>query len=239
MSSTTAITPQISELVTVDLTSTANGFKDRASDSPGNDEASSQYRYSPLSERGNIRLLRLMPHKDKKARIQCQLFEYPLQELGEGIHLYEALSYVWGPEVDQQSENNQMPKDSQQTKSSQQSVYIDNYKLSVKENLHAALSSLRGRGMERIIWIDAICINQKDANEKGHQVSSMAKVYTGANRVIVWLGEAADNSDQALEIIRAAAEEQHANPPIDETNHQAILTLLDRPWFQRIWVSDR
>jgi hypothetical protein len=91
--------------------------------------------------------------------------------------------------------------------------------------------------MERIIWIDAICINQEDNDEKGQQVQSMAKIYAKASRVIVWLGEAAGDSDHALEVIRKAAEEQYTNSAIDKPNQQSIFTLLERPWFQRIWVS--
>ena len=102
--------------------------------------------------------------------------------------------------------------------------------------------------MDRYLWIDAICINQDDNDEKGQQVQSMAKIFAKASRVIVWLGEAADNSNQALEVIRKAAEEQHTNSTtnqhptnsaINETNQQAVLRLLQRSWFQRIWVSGR
>ncbi|KAL3599811.1 hypothetical protein FPOAC2_04039 [Fusarium poae] len=134
----------------------------------------------------------------------------------ESTHPYEALSYVWGSE------------------GKPRSISIDNYDLAVGVNLHAALSHLRDRFIERIIWIDAICINQANSNEKGQQVQSMAKIYAKASRVIVWLGEAAASSDQALEEIRIAAV---TNPAIHKTNHQqAILKLLERQWFQRIWV---
>ena len=67
----------------------------------------------------------------------------------------------------------------------------------------------------------------------------MAKIYAKAIRVIVWLGEVAADSDQALKEILNAANQQHTNSTIDETNQQAILALLERPWFQRIWVSGR
>ncbi|KAH7309925.1 hypothetical protein B0I35DRAFT_453508 [Stachybotrys elegans] len=63
----------------------------------------------------------------------------------------------------------------------------------------------------------------------------MAKIYAKASRVIVWLGEAAGDSAQALEVIRKAAEEQYTNSAIYKPNQQSILTLLKRPWFQRIW----
>jgi hypothetical protein len=65
----------------------------------------------------------------------------------------------------------------------------------------------------------------------------MAKIYGQANRVIVHLGEAAHNSDQAIEDIRAAAEGGSTNSLISEKTQEAILKLLERPWFRRIWVS--
>ena len=135
------------------------------------------------------------------------------------LHLYEALSYVWG-DLDNLS-----------------SIYIGEHDLPVTVNLHGALSHLRNLSLERIIWVDAICIDQKNTKEKEQQIQFMAKIYGQANRVVVWLGEAADDSDQALEEIRAAA----ASLQIlwSAKTIEAILKLLERPWFQRIWVSGR
>jgi hypothetical protein len=67
----------------------------------------------------------------------------------------------------------------------------------------------------------------------------MAKIYSKANRVIVWLGEASDHSDRALQEIRIAADEESTIPSINQTVQQAILTLLRRQWFRRIWVRDQ
>ena len=167
--------------------------------------------------KGSVRLLRLLPHSDEISRIECQLFTYPLLDSG-GTHPYDALSYAWGP-----------PEDNQQ------SVYVNGCVLPVRTNLYAALTHLRDRFIDRILWIDAICIDQGNEIEKGHQVEAMAKIYAKASRVIVWLGEATNNGDQALEAIRAAAEEQRVNPSMDE----AIFTLLERDWFKRIWASGR
>jgi len=179
--------------------------------------------YTSLPE-GSVRLLRLLPHLDENSRIECQLITFSLLDSGS-THPYEALSYVWG------SEDNKQP------------IYIDGDELHVTANLHVALLRLRHCIVDRILWIDAICINQDDNDEKGHQVEFMTKIYAKASRVIVWLGEAEeeeeDNSDQALEIILRAAEEQSTNAATNERNEQAILTLLERPWFQRIWVSGR
>ncbi|KIM99850.1 hypothetical protein OIDMADRAFT_125975 [Oidiodendron maius Zn] len=64
----------------------------------------------------------------------------------------------------------------------------------------------------------------------------MAKIYGQANRVIVYLGEAADDSDQALEDIRVAAEDDSVNSSNNRQRQSAIFKLLERPWFRRIWV---
>jgi hypothetical protein len=109
--------------------------------------------------------------------------------------------------------------------------------LAVTKNLHAALFRLRDRSLERILWIDALCIDQKNVEEKGQQVQLMAKIYSKAARVLVWLGETEDNSDIALERIRIAAENESPDSLNDKTIQQAILALLQRPWFRRIWVS--
>lgn len=180
----------------------------------------SQYRYSlPSLGSDNIRLLHLMPNKDETARIQCQICNYPLQKSDNGTHLYEALSYVWG--------GSEKPR----------SVFIGERYLPITANLHAALSRLRDRSFERIIWVDSVCINQEDQQEKTRQIQSMAKIYGQANRVIVHLGEAADDSDQALEDIRVAAEDESRNSSNRRKSQNSILKLLERPWFRRIWVS--
>jgi hypothetical protein len=197
----------------------------------------SLYCYSSLPE-GSIRLLRLLPPQGKHAPIQCKLFDCALAD-SESTRPYEALSYVWG------SENK--PR----------SISIDGCDLPVGENLYAALSHLRDRSIERTIWIDAICINQRDSEEKGQQVQSMAKIYSKASRVIVWLGGATPDSGKALEEIRIAAEKRTKllptkpsptkpsptkpsptePPPMKRsTNERAILRLLEGPWFKRIWV---
>ncbi|KAI1737169.1 ankyrin repeat-containing domain protein [Xylaria scruposa] len=192
--------------------------------------------------KGSIRLLRLMPHEDENAIIQCQLFEYPLQKSGEETHVYEALSYVWGSEDDRQpiyiqsddkADNHQMKRGFDL-----RSCFPtgNNGRLLVTANLHKAMLQLRGRLVERILWVDAICINQENNYEKGQQVQLMAKIFAKASCVIVWLGEAPDNNNQALEIIRKTAEEESTSAAIDKVNKESIMTMLKRPWFRRIWV---
>ncbi|KAL8381125.1 hypothetical protein RB595_005419 [Gaeumannomyces hyphopodioides] len=180
--------------------------------------------YAPLPK-GSVRLLLLLPHRDENSRIRCQLIPFSLLDRGSS-HPYEALSYVWG------SQDNKRP------------IYLsDNNELRVTANLHAALKHLRHCSMARTLWIDAICINQADDDEKGQQIQIMAQIYAKSSRVIVWLVDAsgdgcqASSEDEALEAIRAAAAgEQRVDSPKDEQGQQAILALLERKWFQRIWV---
>lgn len=174
------------------------------------------YRYGSLPP-DTIRLLRLLPHQDRNAPIHCQLFDYSLQESDTRTHPYDALSYVWG--------GSDKP----------QSISISQHPVVVTRNLHEALSRLRYRSIERIIWIDAVCINQENDREKEQQIQLMAKIFAQANCVVVWLGEATDNSSLALETIRSAGDKRSIYSPSDQSI-QPILTLLRRPWFRRIWV---
>ncbi|TGO33472.1 hypothetical protein BHYA_0244g00090 [Botrytis hyacinthi] len=177
----------------------------------------SQSLYSSLSlESNKIRLLRILPNEDEEGDIKCTLFVYPLHDSGRGTHRYEALSYVWGDAGDSRS------------------IFINGHSLTVRANLHIALSRLRDPVLDRIIWIDAICINQEDLNERGHQVQLIAKIYSKASQVVIWLGEEADNSDRALEEIVIAASKSEISS--NETTRMAVIALVQRPWFRRIWV---
>ncbi|KAH8811281.1 heterokaryon incompatibility protein-domain-containing protein [Xylogone sp. PMI_703] len=100
---------------------------------------------------------------------------------------YEALSYTWSSSVDQLQIRVLDEEDAW---------------LPVTVNLSSALRYLRHSKNPRSLWIDAICINQKDLQERQSQVQMMADIYQSANRVIVWLGPECDNSDLAMDILR-------------------------------------
>ncbi|OAK97632.1 HET-domain-containing protein [Phaeosphaeriaceae sp. SRC1lsM3a] len=177
----------------------------------------STYTYQPLASAPHaIRLLRLLPNQDEAASICCELFEYSL----EGFHLYryDALSYVWGNPDETLS------------------VAIDGHRLDVTLNLYAALSRLRHHSFARLLWIDAICINQRDQSEKEQQIQYMTTIYSQANFVIVWLGEAANDSDLACERIRNTASKTHTDASDSDEARWAECQLLARPWFRRIWI---
>jgi hypothetical protein len=129
---------------------------------------------------------------------------------------YVALSYVWGD------------------------VTQDNYKLgdtlkTLSRTLEDALSFTEKLG-KRYIWIDSVCIDQSNGTEKEHQIPLMAEIYAKASRVLVWLGEAQDDSDRALEAICITGTNSRDVLKIHQLEERAISALLQRPWFQRIWA---
>ncbi|OCK73148.1 HET-domain-containing protein [Lepidopterella palustris CBS 459.81] len=182
-----------------------------------------KYCYSQLSSPTNIRLLRLLPSKSDEESLQGELFEYRLRnsDKDKPSHPYEALSYVWNDDKKPQF------------------IVIGNLHLDITQNLYTALLHLRDHDCARILWVDAICINQEKNEEKQVQIPLMAEIYAKALRVVVWLGNADNCSDQALEVIRLAGE-RSAGLSIAEaapkSTPESVLQLLKRPWFRRIWV---
>ena len=78
---------------------------------------------------------------------------------------------------------------------------------SVTDNLHIALQHLK-RNEERLLWIDAICINQSDNGERLHQVRMMADIYRRCSGcAYVWLGPSMDDSDAVMDLIINEAKE--------------------------------
>jgi hypothetical protein len=183
----------------------------------------SEYQYSPLSVPTAIRLLRLLPSDEHSTDLKCELFEYPLGDSDTLSHPYEALSYVWGSEKKPES------------------ITVNNQNFSVTKNLHAALLRLRDRFCCRVIWADAICIHQGNSEEKEKQLPLMPEIYAKARHVVVWLGETADNSGLALNALQTAADSATRLSELDlpKEIEVAILRLLRRPWFTRIWVRTR
>ncbi|KAM7188064.1 Heterokaryon incompatibility protein (HET) domain containing protein [Naviculisporaceae sp. PSN 640] len=246
----------------------------------GDHQRPDTYIHVPLQTPHSIRLLRLLPALNRSSPIECQIFDYPLQPLRDNVghddddndidhtHLYEALSYVWGP-VDPACyisivsggpvNPTALSRDGDQGWGSTGSKAMR-----ITPNLHAALLRLRNRYLDRVFWIDAVCINQKNGFEKGHQISRMAEIYHLASGVIVWLGENHDDekdrndSDrkatgenrvatvqgggaQALLDLGALPDLGNITPHLNgigqiKTNLAGFERLLGRSWFKRIWV---
>lgn len=140
---------------------------------------------------------------------------------------YEALSWTWGSADEQYV------------------IFIKvgpmRYKMRVRKQLALALKYLRRPGEERILWIDAICINQDNLGERNHQVQLMSRIYTRASQVCVWLGEGDSDSEIAINFIKEEIRELKNFDTISSTPQysrkwRALMSLMQREWFFRRWV---
>ncbi|KAF4950109.1 hypothetical protein FGADI_8448 [Fusarium gaditjirri] len=131
--------------------------------------------YYPLPGNGTFRLLEILAGDGDV--VQCKLHVCSLQE---NETAYEALSYTWG---------------GPDTSSHRRIDIICNgtsHTMVISSSLHIALRELRRKNASRVIWADAICINQEDVKERGQQVALMGHIFGGAWQVVVWLGEESD-----------------------------------------------
>ncbi|KAK0669246.1 ankyrin repeat-containing domain protein [Cercophora samala] len=202
----------------------------------------SHYTYSPIDLKTDaIRLIRLLRGREDEP-IRCELFETFLHQV-DGFP-YEALSYAWG--------------DAPTSKE----IQLCGKKAAVTESLHLALGYLRRPDEDRILWIDALCIDQRNHREKNHQVKQMRLVYANAQNVHIWLGPSTDDIDLLMGLMtqldRRATKRKNCrrNSPdawvkqwsvfmkkegTAETStktcrRKALGDLLTRPWFRRVWV---
>jgi hypothetical protein len=113
----------------------------------------------------------------------------------------------------------------------------------VTPNLASALRHIRDVKSSRTLWIDAICIDQKSAKEKSHQVAQMRQVYLSAQRVIMWLGpENSFSSSLAMDFLRSIrigedGEPQYVDQEADSPAWFACDDLfLKRPYWRRSWI---
>ena len=114
-------------------------------------------------------------------------------------------------------------------------VYLGEYWdiLPITANCEAALRAIRYVDEVRTIWIDSICIDQDDAQERSHQVSLMRHIYAEAWRVLVYLGEATDDSDLAMKLIGQIDDKYRPSKQIEKSS---IANLFQRNYFNRTWI---
>jgi hypothetical protein len=124
-------------------------------------------------------------------------------------------------------------------------IYVDDRVFYVNLNLFNALTWLRARADSNLItlWIDAICINQKDTSERNHQVSMMRHIYGRAACVKIWLGNGGNMSTRAFilardlaETVKTGQEKSLFNDSWRVDQFAAFQVLLHREYWKRIWV---
>jgi hypothetical protein len=176
-------------------------------------------RHEPLQE-FQIRLLKIHPGKPEDEMKISLITIDP-----DNAPPYEALSYVWGNTSDLKTIN------------------WDDNAYFITKNLFEALGNVRSSCIERLMWVDAICINQENTLERNHQVSVMDQIYGNAKSVVIYLGRATERTGQAFRILKFFTDMSEAKgeePPwlfMHSTNtEEALQDIMRRPWFSRIWT---
>ncbi|PMD15734.1 HET-domain-containing protein [Hyaloscypha hepaticicola] len=193
------------------------------------------YQYSPLHPEieGSIRLLQLFAG-DSGDPLHCALWHTALTELPE----FDALSYVWGSTEELDPADVYLVPPSVQL--GDVALTSELQRLPISSSLCGALRRLRLPNDYRVIWVDALCINQSDPVEKSQQVPMMGKIYHRARSVLVWLGEEANDSDLALSFIPQVTDLSRFDRIIHDqgSTHKwyALSKMMNRPWFSRRWV---
>ncbi|KAI1751997.1 heterokaryon incompatibility protein-domain-containing protein, partial [Xylaria castorea] len=236
------------------------------------------YPYQVLPTRTSIRLLAVLPlekaetEDDKYSLIRCSMSRVDLEDSPE----YDALSYTWGDPLGMYNNPQEiMPQSQWYTRSFE--IECDGKLISISANLFTALISIRWIASVRDepdfkektkdtpqmlhLWIDAICINQADLDERNQQVGLMNRIYRQARAVVVWLGGEDDPTQDAMQILCLLAEKslqgrevfEHIRSSgmniLDESTYRvlgfprinmrqwiALYAFLSRSWFTRAWI---
>lgn len=185
----------------------------------GSKREQNQTIYEPLdSPKDMIRVLRILPG------IGGQALECSVHAEQRSSAKYEALSYVWGDPT------------------LQRFITLNGKRYAIGKNLYDCLVHLRKPTTERELWVDTLCINQADSEERSQQVLLMGDLYKRAEVVIVWLGLEVKGAGklfgQAIGDSEAGSDvgEQARSRPLDSGDSQAIQYLLCSPWWSRVWT---
>lgn len=192
--------------------------------------------YQPLAE-GCFRLLCLQGD-EFEATLECTLEHVLFQP--RDSRAYETISYSWGSDT------------------TTTEISLHGNKVRIPRNAAEALHRLRPTdNSTRILWIDSVCIDQHNLDERNQQVTMMADIYRHATRNLIWLGEddgtvktALSNVEILTSDIMVKTDSLATFPLVPDSNHhfhqssgidvefdaQSIIRLISRPWFSRLWV---
>lgn len=189
-----------------------------------------EYVYFDLPTNRSIRLLEVS-RKYPWGPLQLELYPYDL----ESCPTYEAISYTWGDATKVRI------------------ITIGGKKLEITANAFQVISRRASYWEPKLIWIDSVCINQKDLEERSRQVQLMRELYRNASRVIAWLGEAAQPlpAIPALQVfiflLNRHAKIKYHNLSDEELKWilqigtkewgwRNLFDLLQNPFWRRVWI---
>lgn len=202
-------------------------------------QETSPYQHQPLPGEGYIRRLILEPASSSRDPLTGRLEIIELNDAPRR-HPFEAISYTWGPK-------------------NKDEIMIDGRPLAINAGSSEALRQVRKPDRRRALWIDEICIQQNDAEEKGHQVFHMGEVYKASGCTLICLGAGRAPQDQrhaseAAKLIDSVNEmmvrefetsswgwnsfpfPRADDPLIDPDRWESWNRLVRCEWFRRGWV---
>jgi len=195
-----------------------------------------EYTYAPLTKPDEIRLLILSPSANLDDPIYCQLISTAEHPADLPPLTYEALSYTWGND-DPIHEIKILNLRKEGRKPTLKKLWARYY---IRSNLHAALRHLRDSVHPITLWVDALCINQRDDVERNIQVKRMAEIYNQATNVCVWLGVGDPNSKAVLDSIPKMLDGSNFDDYIEDESKsgiwQSLALLMRNEWFSRRYV---
>lgn len=194
---------------------------------------------------GTIRLLTVQSDVEKR-HVFC---EWTITTIANAPR-YSALSYTWQSPLLATSADVSAAEPTHE-------IMLNGEKANVYHNLFHALLRLGQPPYQREpMWIDYICIDQSNTEERNHQVDLMGDIYEQADQVVIWLGVGDQYIDAAsklvVEVQRLGDAQWNAIDPYDLAGditktilgpefHQkyywlALAHLLRRNWWSRAWV---
>ncbi|KAK3941792.1 heterokaryon incompatibility protein 6, OR allele [Diplogelasinospora grovesii] len=206
-------------------------------DREDNEKVAAAFHYSPLydspesqNEKRPVRLLHLLPGS-RQEDIECRLVK---TDISQAANSYEALSYVWGDA------------------SALTPIQVNGDTLRIGKNLRSALLNLRLTDTPRTLWVDAVCIDEENVDERDRQVANMGDIYRSASRTIVWLGDATKESAEAFAMIKSLGDEAIElkespgvairpgnGPTFQKFKNDAFFekAIMARAWWRRVWTA--
>ncbi|KAK8045867.1 hypothetical protein PG996_013931 [Apiospora saccharicola] len=158
-----------------------------------------EFEYQSLQDdKECIRLLEIFPGTSGES-IKCGLTEVRLDDERD----FMALSYVWG------------------SKENLATITVNGARFQVRRNCEAAIEHIRDPEVSKIIWIDAICINQNSARENAAQVQRMGRTYKDAAKTIIWLGPQETETESTSFLVWGKSR---------------VTDMLQREWWTRVWI---
>jgi hypothetical protein len=191
----------------------------------------------PLANRKDIRLLKIDTVSENSNEICYNIIVANLDQ--HDLPHFIALSYTWGAATHEQQANGI-------TTERTHTITWNGAQICVTKNLydflHRAGSSDSLKLKSTYLWIDMLCVNQSNLDERMEQVKLMSTIYSSADSVLVWLGEEDPNTKIGFEIVKHIStldlEDLKKTTPaqIGIDDWTSVRELFQRTWFTRVWI---